>query len=260
MLLNNIKKGMDIMYCKNCGHELSENGKFCGGSGAPVEEKNDIEYTQAREKAQDSRLIEERPKAVSYGRVGFSTRISDTTFAKYVKNNNKSSTIFSIILAMTAIIGFFIYGETSSEMDNPEALYIGFGIGGMFILIALFQIIGRKRSKTWDGTVIDKTIKNKMRKQNAGNNDYYWVDFFEYKVIIRGDSGKKHEITSEDDTTIYNYYEIGDRVRHHGGLNSYEKYDKSKDSIIFCAACGSLNNIEDDYCFRCKCPLLIYLN
>lgn len=246
------------MYCKNCGNQLPDNAKFCGGCGNPVEEKRNIEYTEVREEIQDRKLTQERANVISYGRAGFSTKINDPAFAKYLKNTNKWSAIFSIILAIAAIIGFFIYGETSSEMDNPEALYIGLGIGGMFILIALFQILGRKRSKTWDGTVIDKTIKNKRRRQNTGSdtNDYYWVDYIEYKVIIRSDSGKKHEITAEDDTTLYNYYEIGDRVRHHGGLNSYEKYDKSRDSIIFCAACGSLNNIEDDNCFRCKCPLL----
>lgn len=246
------------MYCKNCGNQLPDNAKFCGGCGNPVEEKRNIEYTEVREEIQDRKLTQERANVISYGRAGFSTKINDPAFAKYLKNTNKWSAIFSIILAIAAIIGFFIYGETSSEMDNPEALYIGLGIGGMFILIALFQILGRKRSKTWDGTVIDKTIKNKRRRQNTGSdtNDYYWVDYIEYKVIIRSDSGKKHEITTEDDTTIYNYYEIGDRVRHHGGLNSYEKYDKTKDSIILCAACSSLNNIEDDCCFRCKCPLL----
>lgn len=258
MLLNNIKGGGHIMYCRNCGNQLADTARFCGGCGTPVEEKRKIEYTEDIENIQDKKSIQERANVISYGSAGFSTKISDPAFAKYLKNTNKWSAIFSIILAMAAIIGFFIYGETSSEMDNPQAMYIGLGIGGMFILIALFQILGRNRSKTWDGTVIDKTIKNKRRRQNTGSdtNDYYWVDYIEYKVIIRSDSGKKHEITAEDDTTVYNYYEKGDRVRHHGGLNSYEKYDKSKDSIIFCAACGSLNNIEDDNCFRCKCPLL----
>ncbi len=60
----------------------------------------------------------------------------------------------------------------------------------------------------------------------------------------------------EDDDTLYNYYRIGDRVRHHAGLNSYEKYDKTRDSIIFCAACATLCDIGDDVCYRCKCPLL----
>ena len=192
------------------------------------------------------------------GRAGFSTRIHDPAFAKYLKNSNRWSGMFSGILAIAAVVGFYIYGETSSEMSNPQALYIGFGIGGMFIFVALIQMIGRKTSKTWDGTVIDKTIKKKRRRKSTGSeeSDYDWVDYVEYKVIIKSEEGKKHEITAEDDDTLYNYYKVGDRVRHHGGLNSYEKYDKSNDSIIFCAACATLNQIEDDKCHRCKCPLL----
>lgn len=188
--------------------------------------------------------------------IGFSSRINDKAFESYVKNTNRWSVIFSVILSVASAVGFFIYGETSSEMENPQALFIGLGIGGMFLLIAIFTIIGRCKSKTWDGKVFDKKIQKKRRKKSTTDDDYYWVDYDEYYVFIRSDSGEIHEISAEDDDTVYNYYQIGDRVRHHKGLNSYEKYDKSKDSIIFCNACASLNDINDDYCFRCKCPLL----
>jgi hypothetical protein len=141
-------------------------------------------------------------------------------------------------------------------MDNPESLYIGFAIGGMFIVIALFQILGRKRSRTWDGTVEDKTVRKKTEKQNAGNGDVWYEDYLEYAVVIRSDQGKRQVIRSKNDDTLYNYYKIGDRVRHHAGLNSFEKYDKTGDTVIFCNACGTLCEIVDDYCFRCKCPLL----
>lgn len=54
------------------------------------------------------------------------------------------------------MIGFLIYGVTSSEMNNPEALFIGLGIGEMFIIIALFQNRSKKKNKTWDDDVVDK--------------------------------------------------------------------------------------------------------
>lgn len=184
---------------------------------------------------------------------GFSTRINDPAIAKYVKDSNTWSALFSIILAIAAVAGFYIYGETSSEMENPESLYIGLTIGAMFLLIALFQIASRKRSKTWDGTVADKKVKKRRR------HDKYqdcWINYLEYTVSIQADNGKMHTIRSDDDDTVYNYYKIGDKVRHHKGLNSYEKQDKSGDSIIFCNACATLNDINEDYCFRCKCPLL----
>ncbi len=188
--------------------------------------------------------------------IGFSRRIQDPAFARYISNSNRWSVIFSLILAFAAVVGFYVYGEVSREMNNPEALFIGLGIGAMFIVIAIFQIIGRKRSKTWDGYVVDKKCDKKSRRVNTGQNDYYWQDYLLFSVLIKSDNGKVHTISAEDDDTVYNYYQIGDRVRHHAGLNSFEKFDKSKDTIIFCSACATLNNINDDYCYRCKCPLL----
>lgn len=187
--------------------------------------------------------------------VGFSEKISDPAFEKYVTNSNKYAAIFAGILAVAAVVGFYIAGETSSEMDNPESLYIGFGIAGMFLLIALFQIRSKKQGKTWDGTVVDKKAKEKSRRRSSGDDDY-WEKYMEYKIIIRADNGKSHEIRVENDDTKYNYFNLGDKVRRHKGINSYEKFDKSNDSIIFCNACATLCNINDDFCFRCKCPLL----
>jgi len=233
------------MFCEHCGEALSENEKFCKYC------KNAHEQS-----AQQGQTQETVDTNINSSYIGFSSRINDLAFAKYVNNTNRWSGIFSIILAFATVIGFFIYGEMSSEMENPQALFIGLGIGGMFIIIALFTIISRGKSKTWDGKVVNKKIEKKRRKKSTGDNDYYWKDFIEYSVLIQGEDRKISKICVEDDDTVYNYYQIGDRVRHHKRLNSYEKYDKSTDSIIFCNACASLNDINDDYCFRCKCPLL----
>lgn len=187
-------------------------------------------------------------------RIEYSSKIDDPAFAKYIKDSNKWSGYFSLGLAFIAVLGFFMYGETSSEMDNPEALYIGLIIGGMFILIALYQIISRDKSTTWDGTVIEKEIKKKRKHDKYEDR---WKDYLQYRVTIEDDrSGKKYDLTADDDDTKYNYFTIGDRVRHHKGLNTYEKLDKTGDTIIFCNACASLNDMKEDYCFRCKCPLL----
>jgi len=237
-------RGLTVMLCSVCGAEPASPCAFCANCGTPF--------------AQTPSPPENNTSAVLGGTVGYSPRIADPAFAKYVKNTNRYAGIFSGILAVAAFVGFTVYGETGSEMDNPQAMYIGMGIGGMFLAIALFSVLGRKRSKTWDGVVVDKTVKNKRRRQSTGpdTNDFYWVDYLEYKVIIKADSGKKHELTADDDDTRYNYFQIGDRLRHHGKLNSYEKYDKTRDTVSFCNACASLNDIRDDVCFRCKCPLL----
>jgi len=218
------------MYCQHCGAQLPENIQFCNVCG----------------NAQRSQAL---GAPASLG--GFSTRINDPAFAKYIKNSNRWSALFAAILAVAAVAGFYIYGESSDEMGNPGALLIGLAIGGMFLIIALVQILGRKRSRTWDGTVEDKKIKKKTVRDNVQYEDY-----LEYSVIVRSDQGKRHVLKWKDSDTLYNYYRVGDRVRHHAGLNSCEKYDKTGDTFIPCSACGTLCDISEDYCFRCKCPLL----
>lgn len=226
------------MYCGHCGMVLAEKTKFCSGCGAQV--------------ALETKSI----TTLKNDMLGYSKRINDPSFMQYISNTNRWAAIFSSIMAVASIIGFFIAGEVGAEgLDNPQSLYIGFGIGGMFLTIAFFQIISRKISRTWDGVVVDKTIKQKMRRRDNENesDDYYT----EYTVAIKENtSGKLHRITSENNETVYNYYQIGDRLRHHALLNSYEKYDKSRDNIIFCSACSTLCDISSDTCFRCKCPLL----
>lgn len=193
-------------------------------------------------------------------RIGYSPKINDPAFKEYVKKTNRWAFYFSLALALIAVIGFYIAGETGSEMDNPQSLFIGLGIGGMFIVIALIQILKRKQGKTWDGEVVDKKIEHKKRIRedyNSENNRTAYEEHYTlYTVFIRREDGKIHPISVENNDIIYNYYQVGDRVRYHGFLNSFEKYDKSNDTIIPCNACGTICDINEDYCYRCKCPLL----
>ncbi|CQR74101.1 hypothetical protein SOV_22200 [Sporomusa ovata DSM 2662] len=218
------------MQCPHCGETCPENEHFCTFCGGRLKPESP---TSSKFKA--------RP-------VGFSSRINDPAFARYVRHTNLWSAIFAGMLAVAAIIGFTIAGEVGSEMENPESMFIGLGIGGMFLVIALLQIMGRKKSRTWDGTVVNKEI-NYGRDKNGR-------DYTEYVVVVEDERGKKYCSIVKDDDTRYNYFQIGDRLRHHAGLNSYEKYDKSQDSVIFCNACGDIWDIEEDVCPRCKCPLL----
>lgn len=216
---------------------LSKADRFCTGCGARTQSVPDSYPTMRG------------------GRIGYSERISDPAFVRYIKNTNRWSAIFSVMLAVAAVIGFYTYGETSREMETLEALFIGLLIGGMFLMIALYTIMVRKTSKTWDGVVVDKNIKENYRHY-TGNNDHT-VDYYtEYAVIVRDERGKTHRLTANNDDTQYNYFQVGDHVRHHAGLNSYEKYDKTHDSIIFCNACATLCDLGDDRCWRCNCPLL----
>lgn len=184
----------------------------------------------------------------------YSPKIDDPAFDKYRKNSRSWSLIFSGIIAVIAVIAFPAYGEISGEMEMPYSLFYGLGIGGMFVAIALFQVISKSRDSTWDGVVVDKQIYDRRRFDN--NSDSY-TTYTDYEYAVRRDDNEKvYTHSTENDATVYNYYKIGDKVRHHKGLGLYEKYNKSEDTFLFCTACSSINEITDEYCFRCKCPLL----
>lgn len=172
----------------------------------------------------------------------YSPKISDPAFDHYLRNKRKWRLQFSLILAAVAIIGFYLYGEFSDEMDNPEALRIGMVISSMFLVIGLLSAISKKRA-SWDGVVFDKKIRK---------TEKYLV----YSVYIKSQNDKVHERRFENDATVFNYFKIGDMVRFHGKMNTYEKYDKSGDDIIFCNACSFMHEIEEDVCRNCGCPLL----
>lgn len=135
----------------------------------------------------------------------------------------------------------------------PYSLYYGLGIGGMFIAIAVAQAISKSFDSTWDGVVVDKKFYQRQRR-NKDTEMYTTYTIYEYKV--KRDNGKIYSHRTENNDTIYNYYNIGDRVRHHKGFPGYEKYDKSADTFLFCTACATINNREDELCSLCKCPLL----
>lgn len=175
--------------------------------------------------------------------MSYSSKIKDPAFDHYLKNTRNYRYQFAFGLAVVAIVGFFIYGETSSEMDNPEALYIGLVIGGMFLVIGLYAVLSLRPKSDWDGKVAEKEIKDKEGKSI-------------YIVYIEDSRGKQHELWAENDATVYQYFNLGEKVRFHGKLKTYEKYDKSKDTIIFCNACSFLHDMSEEVCLNCGCPLL----
>lgn len=235
------------MICSKCGAESDNSYKFCTNCGNPL--------SQIVENHPESQTDKES-KEGKQDLIGFSNRINDPAFASYQRKGIAWIFIFSGILSIIVIVSFFIYGETSYEMDNPQALYLGLGIAGMFMTIAILATLSRLTTKQWDGVVIDKKVEKKTRRNKDSNGNYLLERYTKYTVVFKTDQGKIIEESQEDNKTIYNYFQIGDRVRHHKGLGTLEKYDKSKDTIIFCGACSTMNDINDDKCKRCSCPLL----
>lgn len=187
--------------------------------------------------------------------IGYSAKINDEAFLKYVKKTNRFVIIFSVLAAIVSMVGFYMAGLKTREMSMTESIAIGCGIALMFLIIGACSVLSRKKSNTWDGEVVDKKIKKKTETQGTDENTYY-INYLVYQVKIKGKNGKKKVLKWKNIDTVYNYYQIGDKVRYHGLLKTFEKYDKTKDKIIFCNACLSKCKIEDDYCSRCKCPIL----
>ena len=79
------------------------------------------------------------------------------------------------------------------------------------------------------------------------------ITYTEYTVAITTDTGKKKTIVEKDPRRyMYDYLSVGDRVRYHPKFSTYEKYDKSKDRIIYCIVCTTMNPIQNDRCKRCN--------
>ena len=236
------------MFCENCGTKLADSARFCPECGAAQGQA-----TPPPTISKQSRRHQAPPDTAPLeGLVGFSPKINDPAFAAYKRKSVTWSFLFSSILAVIAIVAFPIYGKQSGELDWPQSLYYGMGIGGMFVTIALLQTIKRGLDQTWDGVVEYKDSYREIDRSDSNHTSTTPV----YVIKIRKATGglKKHKWRGI--TGPYSYYNVGDPVRHHKGFEYYEKYDKSRDSQILCAACLTMNDIHLQNCKRCKCPLL----
>ncbi len=231
------------VFCSNCGSKASEKINFCSKCG------NRLSYINQQENIQQTAS----PANQEMQLIGYSEKINDLAFEKFKKSSNRGAYIFAIVLAIIAIIGIPIYGSVSGEIDFPYSFYYGLGIGGMLVIIAFVQSTKQKSDTSWDGVVIDKKqAKRREQQYEDGHIGYYT----EYIVKIRRDDGKIYKDRSTNTSYVYDYYQVGDRVRHHKGFPGYEKYDKSKDTNNICIACLRLHNIQENTCKTCKCPLL----
>ena len=242
------------MFCENCGTKLADSARFCPECGAAQGQAAAQVQVAAQPAARSqSRHRPAQPASSSAENlIGFSPKINDPAFAAYKRKSVTWSFLFASILAVIAIIAFPIYGKQSGELDWPQSLYYGMGIGGMFVVIALLQTIKRGLDHTWDGVVEYKDSYREIDRNDSNHTSTTPV----YVIKVRKASGgvKKHKWRGI--TGPYSYYNVGDQVRHHRGFEYYEKYDKSQDSQILCAACLSMNDIHLQQCKRCKCPLL----
>lgn len=231
------------MFCKNCGVKLNDNAKFCSGCGNATET---LVY-------QAGNSIPETARFENTGLIGFSAKINDPAFDKYKKSSRRYAFIFAGILAVIALVALPVYASSTGQMEVGEAIIYGAIIGGIFLFIALIQTIKASADSTWDGVVIDKFSRKRTSYDSSNDIHRHYTEFI---LKVKRNNGKVYTHKTIDLPGAYDYYNIGEKVRHHKGFQYYEKYDKSRDEYIMCTACMTFNEIQNDYCKRCKCPLL----
>ena len=154
------------------------------------------------------------------------------------------------VLTLVPLFGFMAAGLLIDEFPFGEAVVIGVGIA-LFMLVANLVALRRAKKPVWEGVVIDKSSKERSKRQSKDDSTY--ITYTEYTTVITTANGKKKTIVEQDSRRdMYDYLSVGDRVRYHPAFGTYEKYDKSKDRIIFCNVCSMQNPIHNERCKRCN--------
>ena len=189
-------------------------------------------------------MLEEQHPLVGWSDVANSPEMVET-----IKKNRRSAMGWTWVFTLLFPVGFLIAGLLSHEVPLNEALIIGIGLGLLILAINLWRIAGMKKP-VWDGVVMKKVEKKRYKRDNDDGSSQ---SYMEYIVLIRTERGKKKRIVERQrGRDMYDYLDVGDRVRYHPALETYEKYDKSKDQVIYCNVCRLRNSIRNDRCDRCK--------
>lgn len=228
--------------CPSCGEKLPESAAFCISCGKPV----NMAAPEQREQSQASSFT---PQQVDTGLIGFSDRCNHPEIQAVAQKNKKFSIGCMWILFFVPLIGFPVAGLLVEDLPFGEAAVIGIVLA-LIILIANLIALQQTRKPIWEGVVVNKY--SKVKSERKGDDDS-WRTYTEYTTIITTDAGKKKTIVERDSRRImYDYLSVGDRVRYHPKLSTYEKYDKSKDRIIYCNVCTKMNPIQNDRCKWCN--------
>lgn len=223
-------------FCTTCGNKIPPGTAFCTNCGSGTNVSNNTpDIPQTLNSKKESTLI------------GFSDVYNHPEIIAAAKKDRKSSIGCVWIFFFVPLIGFPIAGLTIESFPFGESVIIGIGLSLIILLLGLIALKGSKKPM-WEGSVTKKYKKNKVKTENNEN-----ISYTLYTVEIRTDSGKKKTIVERDgDRDMYNYLAVGDRIRYHPKFRTYEKYDKSKDSNIYCNICSTVNPIKNDRCKKCN--------
>ena len=260
------------MFCPNCGNKLTEGSAFCSACGAKTQDSAPGVCAACGAKLQEgaefcigcgaavspavpqpmepSRAAAPARSQGGMGLVGFSDKYNCPEILAAAQKNKKFSIGCMWILVFVPLIGFPIAGLLMEDFPFGESLVIGIGIALVMLVVNLLAL-RKTRQPMWEGVVVNKYGKEKS--EHRGGEDDNYRTYTEYTTIINTDAGKKRTIVEKDSGRhMYDYLSVGDRVRFHPRFGTYEKYDKSKDRIIYCNVCSMMNPIQNDRCKRCN--------
>jgi ribosomal protein L40E len=263
------KRSDTNMLCHNCGNKLPVSAAFCSSCGtkmqasAPnictacgVELPDGAEFCincgkTANRATQESIMSPQAVPSASpqggAGLVGFSDRCNSPEILAAAQKNKKFSVGCMWVLVLVPLIGFPIAGLLMDDFPFGESLVIGIGIAAVMLIVNLLAL-RKSKQPMWEGVVTNKFSKEKYEHKDDASKTY-----MEYTVAITTDAGKKRTIVEKDSRRdMYDYLDVGDKVRFHPKFGTYEKYDKSKDRIIYCNVCSMMNPIQNDRCKRCN--------
>ncbi len=226
---------LPAFYCWNCGKKIkkgSTNCPFCG-----VKYKGEERYGGQ--------------PIIGAGGIGWSDRVNDPFFRSYAKKYVIVSLIWIIGISIVIVAGLLISGQVKPEGEGMAVLI------GVPVIICLFGIIFLLFKYTGRKT-IEGVVESKQEKQKMRHTEEDTIPYTQFIVNIRRADGKLKRIANDDNALLYIYFDVGDRVRIHNSayLKYTEKYDKSRDAQLFCAACNTSNDVRNSYCELCGAPML----
>ena len=226
------------MFCQNCGTQQSDDAKFCENCGAAME-------------------VPAQP-AFAPRLVGFSQRIHDPVFEKLQKEGFRRNVKIGLIALPVIILLFQLGPLFSRDFTRPIALGVGCFVGGFGLVGTLISGALRSSAGTWDGEVIDKKIIEHTTRDQDDIARTHYMHTIVFSLAGGGRKKMKRKLNTGSlkawDMMVY--LNVGDKVRYHGKLEFFEKYDKSRDAEVPCANCHKFVDIRLDSCPHCHVPII----
>lgn len=230
--------------CPACGTEMPPDAAFCSHCGAAAK-NGEARPSQAASYAPQNSGDTQRGNLI-----GFSEYHHHPEILAAAQKSRQNATVFMWIFAFIPLLGFPIAGLLMDDFPFGEAVVVGVCVALVVLTLGLLFLHGTKQPM-WEGVVTNKFSKKKHEHRDDSS-----IVYTQYTVAITTDAGKKKTIVEKDSRRqMYDYLAVGDRVRYHPKFSTYEKYDKSKDRIIYCNVCSVMNPIQNDRCKRCDALL-----